>query len=408
MQNPLDLLEKIVRAYGVAMRRYGESLTGLEEYDNGLRSLLFSRHDTRRLAEFLRATEFGVLYIMDDPYDCRYCFFRTPPPPRVGGADIWYCIIGPWRERSMDDTGIDRLLRRCGIPDSFRQELSAYMERTPYIASPHSWETALLTIVGYLYDAPDAIRLSYCGLDQDGVAEAYSPDPQETLSLRTIEERYENENAMLAAISAGDAKTALRCIGQFGGYRMKPRSSDKLRDSKNYLIVLNSLSRKAAENGYVHPAHLDAVSADFARRIESARTLADLSRMGEIMLRRYCDLVDQFSLREYSPSIRNAINTIDFHLNEELSLALIAKRCYVNPSYLSMRFKKEKKMTLTGYITAKRLQRAASLLGASGAYIQDVAEQCGFLDINYFSRLFKRQFGLSPSEFRKRNHRGEP
>jgi AraC-like DNA-binding protein len=58
-------------------------------------------------------------------------------------------------------------------------------------------------------------------------------------------------------------------------------------------------------------------------------------------------------------------------------------------------------MTLTDYINTKRLQRAVSLLRSSGNSIQEVAEQCGFLDMNYFSRLFKRYYGISPREFRK-------
>jgi two-component system response regulator YesN len=49
------------------------------------------------------------------------------------------------------------------------------------------------------------------------------------------------------------------------------------------------------------------------------------------------------------------------------------------------------------------MEKAELLLNNSGAYIQDIAEQCGFLDTNYFVRLFKRHFGISPGDFRKKN-----
>ncbi|MDR2094471.1 MAG: helix-turn-helix domain-containing protein [Treponema sp.] len=54
---------------------------------------------------------------------------------------------------------------------------------------------------------------------------------------------------------------------------------------------------------------------------------------------------------------------------------------------------------LTEYINFRRLELEKSLLD-SGLYIHEIAEQCGFLDYNYFTRLFKRQFDMSPREFR--------
>ncbi|MDR2446049.1 MAG: helix-turn-helix transcriptional regulator [Treponema sp.] len=78
----------------------------------------------------------------------------------------------------------------------------------------------------------------------------------------------------------------------------------------------------------------------------------------------------------------------------------MAEKFNVNPSDLSNQFRQEKGVTLTNYINTKRMEHAASPLRASD-YIQERAERCGFLDINYFSHLFKRRYGLSPSKFRK-------
>jgi AraC-like DNA-binding protein len=58
-------------------------------------------------------------------------------------------------------------------------------------------------------------------------------------------------------------------------------------------------------------------------------------------------------------------------------------------------------MPLTDYINSKRLQRAAVLLQSTGANIEEIADQCGFLDPNYFARLFKRKYGKTPGEYRK-------
>ncbi|MDR0638997.1 MAG: AraC family transcriptional regulator [Spirochaetaceae bacterium] len=259
----------------------------------------------------------------------------------------------------------------------------------------------LLTFAGYLYGGPEAFRLYHEEIDLHNPSGLYSPKPEAALFLPIIEDRYQTENAMLQAVSKGDAKRALQYLAQYKGYTGEHRTGNPMRDRKNGYIVLNSLARKAAKNGYVHPAHIHAMSDDFARRIEAASTLGDLARLSEQMLFGYCSLVKKFSLRKFSPLIRNVINTIDFNLHEPLSLAFLAGKFYANPSNLSNHFRREKGMTLTNYINTKRMERAASLLRSTGDYIQKIAEQCGFLDINYFSHLFKRYYGLPPTKFRE-------
>jgi YesN/AraC family two-component response regulator len=223
------------------------------------------------------------------------------------------------------------------------------------------------------------------------------------LSPQIIEEHYQNENAMLQAISKGDTRRALQCLSRFIGSSGENSTEDRVRNLKNGCIILNSLARKAAENGHVHPAYIHTMSGDFVRHIETISNASELTRLSGLMVRHYCTLVQQFSLHRFSPLIRNIINTVDFNLQEPLSLNFLAKKFNVNPSNLSTQFRQEKGMTLTGYINTRRMEHAASLLWGSGNYIQEVAEQCGFLDINYFSRLFKRYYGLSPREFRKKN-----
>jgi AraC-like DNA-binding protein len=313
-----------------------------------------------------------------------------------------YCIIGPWLEVPPDDTVIDNILRQNNIPHYLRPELANYLNWISLIATPRSWNAMLLAFAGYLYDGPDKFRLYHGGIDLNNYSKAYSPNPEKNLFLHVIEDRYQNENAMLQAIGEGDAKRALQYLSRFKGYSGEHRAEDRMRNKKNSYIILNSLARKAVENGYVHPAHIHAVSDDFARRIEAISHYSEFTRLSELMVRRYCDLVKQYSLRGFSPLIRNVINTIDFNLQELLSLNFLAVKFNANPSNLSTQFKQEKGMTLTDYINKKRMEYAVSLLQNSGDYIQEVGEQCGFLDANYFSRLFKKHYGLSPREFRRK------
>jgi len=93
----------------------------------------------------------------------------------------------------------------------------------------------------------------------------------------------------------------------------------------------------------------------------------------------------------------------DSHLGEAgLDVAAIASGVHVSAQHLQRLFR-AKGMSLMRYLWQARLERAALLLRTRGAYdssIQEIAWQCGFTAAAHFSRLFKRQYGVSPSDFR--------
>lgn len=118
------------------------------------------------------------------------------------------------------------------------------------------------------------------------------------------------------------------------------------------------------------------------------------------MVHKYANLVRNHSMRGYSPAVQKVINYIDFNYQEDLSLKKIAELFSISPSYLSALFKKETGTTLTEYINSKRIDVSVSLLNTTDLSIQNVAGQVGFLDVNYYTRIFKKLKGLSPSAYR--------
>lgn len=98
--------------------------------------------------------------------------------------------------------------------------------------------------------------------------------------------------------------------------------------------------------------------------------------------------------------IEQAIEFIQKNFSNEITLSSIAKMCSVSPEHLSRTFKKETGFCFSEYLTHIRLKNAEYLLKNSGLSITDIAYQCGFCDSNYFSVIFKRNFGITPSAMR--------
>lgn len=91
---------------------------------------------------------------------------------------------------------------------------------------------------------------------------------------------------------------------------------------------------------------------------------------------------------------------IEIHYSDsQLSVELIARKLYINSSYLRRIFKKELDTTVTGYIITIRMQKAKELISEGNMKLSEVSERVGYNYFAYFSTSFKKYYGITPSEF---------
>ena len=83
-----------------------------------------------------------------------------------------------------------------------------------------------------------------------------------------------------------------------------------------------------------------------------------------------------------------------------MSLEQIADHLHVSASHLSRTFKKAADISLTDYINQVRISKAKELLRGTDIYIYTISEMVGYHDATYFSSIFKKMVGVSPSEYR--------
>lgn len=182
--------------------------------------------------------------------------------------------------------------------------------------------------------------------------------------------------------------------------KLEQRFTSRLRSDKNYLIILNTLLRKAAESGSVHPLYLDDISSQFAWKIEQITNEEEMRRLYKEMIRKYCLTVKSYSVKGYSPIIRKVLDHVNLSFSEDLSLKSLSEQFSISSTYLSALFKKETGSTLTEYINKKRIEHSIFLLNTTDWRVQTIATACGIDDLNYFTRIFKKYMGRTPSEYR--------
>ena len=98
-----------------------------------------------------------------------------------------------------------------------------------------------------------------------------------------------------------------------------------------------------------------------------------------------------------NPHVSVMLRTIHERIGEPLTLAELAKTAHISREYAAQIFRRETGNTVIGYINEQKMQLAGEMIREGNMTLPEVAESLGFSNYSYFSRLFKRRFGVSPS-----------
>ncbi len=371
--------------------------------DHGLRKLLGLGADYDRVRKFLtKEIKPNTIYRIRDTFHCNYIFLLLPDTEA-----LTVLMIGPYTTVEITKQSLMQITEKYTIPAQLFSTIEKYFYTIPYLPNESILVVALNTLgekmwgsmnhfVSETYDLDSADMILPVSLPIDP-----SANTEPHISMQAIEKRYAVENQLLQAVSQGLHHKVELLINHLSTQQMEQRSTNPLRNFQNYCIVMNTLLRKAAENGLVHPFYIDHISSDFARKIEAVTTLESGQKLQRDMLHKYCLLVKNHSMKGYSLLIQKVITQIDSDLTADLSLNALSKYLNVNASYLSNLFKKETGNTLTEYVNRKRMEYGILLLNSTTLQIQTIAQYCGIPDVNYFTKLFKKYYNKTPKEYRQ-------
>jgi len=135
------------------------------------------------------------------------------------------------------------------------------------------------------------------------------------------------------------------------------------------------------------------------KEIGTFHSLADLEDWLQEVVLPIADRVEMRSNHKFKKTIDFITNYVHEHYQEDISLDLIANKVFLTRNYLSLIFKKATGENYNRYVTRVRMEKAKDLIRRGNYKLYEVSERVGYKNVTYFSQLFKKYTGCTPSEF---------
>ena len=392
--DPLQILTKLAAVQNIPTRRVTPPFEGLEEFDYGLRRSLDPQFDWQEFGQLLLdSTPENTLLLVEGTFELHFALFRIPDEKNT------VFLIGPWTVGPRTQSARKWVRRYLG--EAGEAAVQEYYNGVK-ILEASDFYGALRVVVDTMFGRTVPVQELKEFLPfqfHPDTRYFHEPEFQKEIPVTMLEQRYESENRILDAVARGDEEAAIEAMHQHSRFTYGGRFEGTLYQQKNKMIVLNTLLRKAIEPSKVHPYYIDAISSKYSRIIEEANEVPN--EMMWQMTRDYCAYVRRYSLKEYSPAVQKVMNYVNLNVAEPLTLKSLARKLFIRPAYLSALFKQETGSTLIDYINTQRVNRAAQLLVQKNHTIAAVAEEVGILDVNYFTKIFKKTLGVTPTRYRR-------
>ena len=261
----------------------------------------------------------------------------------------------------------------------------------------HSYRTAVrANSFRYLYDGH---ILDYQSL------EAQKENPSDSRREDSVQLRNVNINALNPAIlqkflSSGLAEEVDDFIRDyFNAIGQEPMGSLVFR---NYVVlnvrfsVLSFLKKLGCDDSEISGQEMENIMDETGKTIEAA-----VAYCGKI-LKKAIALRDENAGNQNRSVLKLAVDFIDHnYMDEEISLNKAAHVANVSANHFSALFSQNMGQTFTEYLTDLRMSKAKELLRCTAMRSSEIAGEVGYKDAHYFSYLFKKTQGMTPSEYRK-------
>lgn len=311
-------------------------------------------------------------------------------------------VMGPFCPLLFSQKDAHILLSGKGLQQIAPMDFLSYTSTYPFLSEKNA-RKIVHSIFHSIYPADDDRRIVPL-FPKAILAEETEMDQSEARINYTLllEKRYSYEQKFRKDIMAGNQRAALLNLANMEqDVSYLKRIGSTLENEKIGAAITRTTTRLAAMDGGLPGIVADQISSQNTKDTRLAKTVDEILQAKKRMICSFCTAIRDMKTNQYSGLVQSVLYEMEHHFQEDISLDALANELAVSKNYLIKRFKTEVGATPVQYLTNFRLERAVMLLAEHTLSVQDIANAVGIPDSNYFTKLFKKAYDVTPLQYRK-------
>lgn len=308
--------------------------------------------------------------------------------------------FGPFFSYDSNNKELMQFFQDMEVNQPMQEMLIEYYHELPffYEANVMAVIRAAVKVLDEPSDEKEIRRLNFPG----DLKPKFSAEISEThaMLLERSERVYDVRAQIGDCVRMGTYETGYESVKEYlqieGFY-----SVSKISNEKTMLLELNAILEQYLQQTAVHPYFRRKLMTKLRDEIELANDIKKIRALPAYMTKKYCELVCNHASSKYSTVIQRAMDYVKLHMDETVTLHILAKELGISEGYLSSLFKEEVEITLTEYIQREKMNEATKLL-SKGMKVNEVALHVGISNQAYFSQVFKKYYQMTPQQYRKK------
>lgn len=315
-------------------------------------------------------------------------------------------ILGPAFNVPVTEQIVRQFMRELVIPLDYREILTNCLYAIPRIS--HLQFVRYLAFFHQCLNHKEADLQDFYNEDEiyaRSRSERKLDSMMEDMENENLHNSYDFELKMYHYIKEGDTAgltkllTSSKLILKEGKMAHTP-----LRHTKNIFInVVTKTGMLGAIPGGLNIEKVYQLIDLYIQECEQLQTIEEITSLQYVMLLDFCKRVNEAHMPDgISSEVYQCMNFIRTHTNEPITVHDAAKHVHRSSSYMMKRFKEDLGIHIGAFITRCKLEEAKSLLVYSQKSLSEISSYLCFSSQSYFQTVFKKQYGLTPMQYRKK------
>ncbi|MCH4192868.1 MAG: AraC family transcriptional regulator [Butyrivibrio sp.] len=308
-------------------------------------------------------------------------------------------LIGPSFIGRDTPTNLLKKLNGYNLSVHSRSIVTKMIAKTPVIPSSTLFQYAIMLHYTLNNEKILVSDVIYATSDNENIINTMDEIPDEHNGI------WINEQKLCKMFEDGnpDYKKALSISSSISS-GVKADIGDSVRKHKNNAIVLLTLCSRSCMKGGMDPSFAYNLNDYYIKRFEECKLFSDVAKLCDAMVDDYMSHMKQIKeSADVSSQIQSSCYYIKQHIHNDISIRELADRYGYTEYYFSHKFKKEMGCNVNLYILNEKLNQSKLLLSGTTQSIQEISDSLAFCNRSYFYSCFRRQTGISPNEYRKKN-----